>query len=242
MPGSGTLLTFPLLCQLSIILHDNICWEDFKQLHSYKPDGKLSEATAISKKITSVHGVTVLFIFGKIVETGEDAIFGAFISEPSKDGSSIQPRKDEHDDLLSCFLFELSPIHDVSWGNVGRPGWSATGDGELCFGENGNGAALVLGKRLKTASLIRTVEQQDPSFTANAWRGKTSVQLDVEAIELWAELSPYQDDESDYDDSGYDGSSYVGSSYDDSSYDDSSNDDSGSSDSGDDDSSDDGSD
>jgi len=193
LPDPKTLLTLPLLSQLSSILHDNICWEDFKQLHFYKPDSNLAEATIVANNITSVHGVAVLLVSGKIVKTGEDAIFGAFIPEPSKDGSNIQPRDEDRDDLFSCFLFELSPVHDVSWGNVGRPGWSVTGNDELCFGENGNGAALVLGKSLETASLIRNVEQQDPVFIANAWRGNGSMQLDVEAIEVWAELSPDQD-------------------------------------------------
>lgn len=45
-----------------------------------------------------------------------------------------------------AFLFELSPIHDVSWGHVGRPEWSVTREEGLCFGEKDNGAALVLGK------------------------------------------------------------------------------------------------
>lgn len=185
MPGPETLLTFPLLTQLSIILHDNICWEDLKQFHSYKPDSIPADATTIAKNITPVHGVAVLLVFGKILQTGEDVIFGVFIPEPSKDESAIQPRDDDRDDLFSCLLFELSTIHDVSWGHVGRPGLSVTGNKEeLCFGEKGNGAALVLGKSLETASFIRNVQQYQPVFTANAWRGNGSMQLDVEAIEV----------------------------------------------------------
>lgn len=80
LPDPETLLTFPLLSQLSSILHDNICWEDFKQLNFYKLDSNLAEAATVANDITSVHGVAVLLVSGKIGKTGEDAIFGGLYS------------------------------------------------------------------------------------------------------------------------------------------------------------------
>ncbi|ODM15015.1 hypothetical protein SI65_09510 [Aspergillus cristatus] len=176
-----TVLTFPILTQLCISLNENTCWEDFKLLCSYNDP---VEIPTIIEKVTHIHEAVVLLFSGSIAQTDEDILFGAFIPEPCKDGNEIQERDEHRLDLLSCFLFQLSPVHDVSWGNVGRPGWSVIGN-ELCFGDKDNGAALVLNNGMKAATLIWNVEQKDPAYTASAWRGKDTMQVEVKAIEIW---------------------------------------------------------
>lgn len=179
--------------QLCLIIRENIYWEGFRQLHRYYPETDPVEAPTIVDKITSPDDAAALLISGKIIHTCEEALFGAFIPVPSKDGYEIQEQHDHWPELFSCLLLELSPVHDVSWGNISRPGWSVTSD-ELCFGEKDNGAALVFQKGLKEATFTRNTEQKDPAYTATAWRGNGTMEIDVEAIELWSDLYSTEND------------------------------------------------
>ena len=157
--------------QLCLILRENIYWEGFRQLYRYYPETDPVEAPTIVDNITSLDDAAVLLISGKIIHTCEEALFGAFIPVPSKDGYEIQEQHGHWPELFSCLLLELSPVHDVSWGNISRPGWSVTSD-ELCFGEKDNGAALVFQKGLKEATFTRNTWAEGSGVYSDCMEGK----------------------------------------------------------------------
>lgn len=164
-----------MLSQLGTFISGTVCAE-YLQLHKYyKVNTTSISASTLAEQIAAVPDpVIILLISGKIVQTGEKAIFGYHL-----------PWHETND---PCFLFELSPVHDVFRGHGPRPGWKIDRD-NLVFGESDNGVALVLEKDLKWMTVSHnTSKQNGPKYDATSWRGDWQVCVEVDEIEMWLEV------------------------------------------------------
>ena len=193
IPEPGKILTLPKLTQLASVLECDFSWdEDFYLLYQYNSDKNnnaalnlvenLLEAICVSEEIP-----TLLLVSGKLSHdnTTEDVVFGAFIANTTHDGTEIQPKPQE--DQNSTILFQLSPVHDIFRGNVGRAGWSLVNE-ELCFGERDCGVALVFAKDLKEAKVVHNLNgNQKAVYEPSEWRGTWSTNFEVKSIEVWTD-------------------------------------------------------
>lgn len=186
IPEPGKILTLPKLTQLASVLETDFSWDDFCPLYQYNPNNYSNTASMLAETIgTSGEYPILLLVSGKISQenTTEDAIFGAFIANITHDSTDIQ-RKPQIDQN-STLLFQLSPVHDIFRGNVGRGGWSVVRE-ELCFGERDCGVALVFSKDLKGATVVHSLDENDKAvYKPSAWRDTWSAQVKVKAIEIW---------------------------------------------------------
>lgn len=187
IPEPGKILTLPKLTQLASVLECDFSWDDFCPLYQYNPDDNSNTASSLAETIdTSGEYPILLLVSGKISHenTTKDAVFGALIANITHDGTDIQPKPQV--DQNSTLLFQLSPVHDIFRGNVGRAGWSVVRE-ELCFGERNCGVALVFAKDLKGATVVHSLDGNDKAvYKSNEWRGTWSTQVKVKAIEIWS--------------------------------------------------------
>ena len=183
IPEPGKILTLPKLTQLASVLECDFSWDDICPLYQYNPDDNRNTASSLAETIdTSGEYPILLLVSGKISHenTTEDAVFGALIANITHDGTDIQPKPH------STLLFQLSPVHDIFRGNVGRAGWSVVRE-ELCFGERDCGVALVFAKDLKGATVVHSLDGNDKAvYESSEWRGTWSTQVEVKAIEIWS--------------------------------------------------------
>lgn len=186
IPEPVKILTLPNLTQLASVLDCDFSWDDFCPLYQYNPDDNSNTASSLAETIsTSGEYPILLLVSGNISleKTAEDAVFGALIANTTHDGTEIQPKPQV--DQNSTLLFQLSPVHDIFWGNVGRAGWSV-GREELCFGEIDCGVALVFAKDLKEATVVHSLDGNNKAvYEPSEWRATWSTQVEVKAIEIW---------------------------------------------------------
>lgn len=180
-------LTFPRIAQLHCVFQNDIAWENFRPVKGFEPGANPLQAEILLSYITRLHDAAVLLIYGKVAHSNTSMIFGVFTPQPSRDGTGIQQQEEGIEDWSPCSLFELSPLHDVSWGNIGQSAWEVLG-GKLCFGQKDNGAAMVLENHLASAILSRCVDQENPVYSASTWRGDEYVRVEVDSIELWSDM------------------------------------------------------
>lgn len=154
--------------------------------HHYNLQSNPDIAVNLANAITTTEGPLFLLISGKIIDENEernkDAVFGVFIADNANDGTEIQPKRQV--DWDSILLFQLSPVHDIFRGTVGKPGWEVIGE-ELCFGERDGGVALALEKDLGRAILMQNVDGKEGVYEATEWRGNWNLQVEVKEFEIW---------------------------------------------------------
>lgn len=186
IPEPGKILTLPKLTQLASVLECDFAWNDFRPLYQYNSDDNSNTALRLAETIDiSGEYPILLLVSGKtfLENPTEDAVFGALIANTTHDGTEIQakPQVDQN----STLLFQLSPVHDIFRGNVGRAGWSVARE-ELCFGERDCGVALVFAKDLEKATVVHSLDGNDKAvYEPSEWRGTWSTQVEVKAIEIW---------------------------------------------------------
>lgn len=168
------------------MLYGDFDWDELQLFHQCNPKSKPDTAVNLADAVTTTERPILLLVSGKIIneneECSENTVFGAFIANTARDGTEIQAKGQV--DWHSTLLFQLSPVHDVFWGNLGRAGWEVIGEG-LSFGNKDSGVALVLGKNLRRATLMQSMDRKEGVYDATEWRGSWSLQVEVEGIEIW---------------------------------------------------------
>ncbi|PVI01584.1 hypothetical protein DM02DRAFT_704654 [Periconia macrospinosa] len=194
------LLTPPVLSQLAAIFVETISVEDMKLLKSFKLHGSTTTPNHHSvADVTSfrpsdfddnTEGAMILFS-GTNTSTSSPVLFACYTSKPWGDAIGIEERDEER--WEHCSLLQLSPIQDVFRGIVGQPAWKISGDDdELQFGNPEKGVGLKITGGLRHAWLTHVPQesaqqeqQQEVVFKASDWRGRFSIHVKIESIEVW---------------------------------------------------------
>ncbi|KAF2630902.1 hypothetical protein BU25DRAFT_489020 [Macroventuria anomochaeta] len=182
----GAVLTLPRMAQLETFLFNSICMADIRRFQSH-PHATGPTASDLMRDINAIPECALLIISGHAA-AGETYVFGAFVSQPSIEGLSIQSGDTRFEE--TALLFQLSPTHDVFRGQVGKPAWSATEKG-IVFGNEDHGAALILDERLTDVRFTHNPSGNIEYFVYHptAHRGQFEINFAIEKIELWAEGS-----------------------------------------------------
>ncbi|KAI9927216.1 hypothetical protein ASPWEDRAFT_188343 [Aspergillus wentii DTO 134E9] len=183
LPPPGKIAAYPVMAQLnSLDIHPfvSFCPDQYKY---YDVRTTPVTASTLEDDISALPLHAMIFLLsGKNSQTGEKTIFGYYL--PIEEFG------------YPPFLFQLSGIQDAFRGKGPRPGRKLE-NGELVFGQRGNGTSLVLQNDSKKAIVSHKSSGQDgPMYAATSWRGDWEVEVEVEEIEMW--LGPPPPDFDDY--------------------------------------------
>lgn len=150
------------------------------------------DATGLERMVREQPRQMVLLLSGTDPSTGDRIVFGALVPRPDEDGRAIALAADPYDNNLrqkSALLFQLSPVVRRFDGIVGRPGWNLR-DGDLVFGEPGNGAALVIDECLSMGVLTQDVGDDNQEVYRTVPWGAKYIAWEIEDVEVWCDADP----------------------------------------------------
>ena len=175
------------MAQLETFLFNSICVAEIRRSHSYTK-ATMPTTLELVQAFERLPESVLLVVSGRTTASGNDFAFGVFIARPLVDGPCIRDGSTSFED--TAVLFQLSPIHDVFKGQVGRPAWTLTED-KIVFGHEGHGAALVLDTASATVRFAHepSATLEETVYLANEHRDKFETQFDLDHLELWAEDS-----------------------------------------------------
>ncbi|KAH7128204.1 hypothetical protein B0J11DRAFT_483916 [Dendryphion nanum] len=182
-----SILTPAIISQLTTIFYDTISLEDMIPVKHVHPRTEAASAKNLleisSESIEEDSEGFIVIISGQSNAAKEAFTFGCYSFQPWNDKESIQAR--DAPQWVQCSLFQISPVHSFFPGKIGQPAWKFS-DGGLQFGQSDQGAGITLGEDLRTALFTHNVlVNADTAFEAVEWKGDFSVEIEIDAIEIW---------------------------------------------------------
>ena len=181
----GKVLTYPRMAQLETFLFNSICVAEIRRFHSHTK-ATMPTALELIQAFERLPESALLVISGRTTTSSNEFAFGVFVARPHVDGPCIRDGSTSFED--TAVLFQLSTIHDVFKGQIGKLAWTLTED-KIVFGHEGHGAALVLDTASATVKFAHepSAALEETVYLANEHRDKFEIQFTVEQLELWAE-------------------------------------------------------
>ncbi|KAM3077267.1 hypothetical protein ACMFMG_003269 [Clarireedia jacksonii] len=185
--GPPNVLTIPFASQLYTFLAGSVCFETLECFNHFT-SSNLPTSSALISAMESVPGEAILILSGT-TSNRETVTFGLYSPKPKIDGSSIETNLiPSIEGLERCAIFQLSPVHDVFRGNIGKPGWTAD-DESVTFG-GGSGVVMVLKDQLRRGEVRHRIldgDQMTGIYEADRWRGDWAVEFEIAEIAIWSE-------------------------------------------------------
>jgi hypothetical protein len=183
--AGSDILTLPRMAQLESFLFNSLCVADIRLFNRY-PHPTENTASDLMEAIEKIPECALLLVSGHTAASHTPCTFGVFIARPLLDGPCIQRGEPAFED--TALLIQLSPVHDVFRGQVGKAAWAVT-DGGLVFGNTEAGAALVIDEGMAEARFVHMPfgRAGEAAYRATQHRGAFEVGFAVETIEVWGE-------------------------------------------------------
>jgi TLD len=184
LPGDlGTLLTVPRASQIGTFLSETLDIEELKLINRYTPATGVVKVANLMRPIQETQYAILLLFSGKTTLDQENHMYGMWIPSPHIDGNAIKCYKTEN--WERCAAFQLSPVHDVFYGNVGKLAWHVSTN-VVWFGDETKGVAMNLVDSLNTLKVVHTASAASgQTYEAKRWRGDWVSVVEIDCIELW---------------------------------------------------------
>ncbi|MCJ1434094.1 hypothetical protein MMC27_003460 [Xylographa pallens] len=182
LPTEATILSLPILSQLSLVLASTITFDGLQLLYHCKltnasdPEG----FTTLVDVLQSYREPCFLLIRGRS-DTDDIVTYGAFLPVRGQQPSDSIHRPD----LVGSFLFQLSPQHDVFSAPTGEPSWTSF-NREIWFGDQDAGVAFGLTDGLKQGIMMHKLTGDGP-YKGNLSRREWQMKVRISELEVWME-------------------------------------------------------
>jgi hypothetical protein len=173
-----------------LFLHDDFDFQSFKLVYTSTSRGQSTDLPRLVERLCSSNAQQYpgLLLFSARAEgDGQPYVFGFWSEHPAEDKAAIQSPGNSEYQVSS--LFQLSPIHDVFPGRLGKPAWHAA-DGEIVFGDQSGGVFIRFRTGLHQVLVAHHVvepelENESNVFTATDWRGNWELEICPDYVEYW---------------------------------------------------------